>query len=251
MVTGSIPVPGTSEVESRHILNDTPEIRRENQAKFYIEKQVLPHDGKEVAPTSGKQVSLDDGKQVVEHNVRSESFAKENHPTQGADHHDDGRARHSRRKWIVLCGFLALIVILSVILGPVFGLRHKGSEKDSQNNSPTTSVTSSPTLPTPTLLSPLFERNIAAFSFESDKTSSQRVNTSRVYFQDNSGRLLQASNSADKTSWTLSKTPVTPRNGSAIGAAVSRPGYAQVSHARRYLSAIIDPRPGVCCLLSQ
>ena len=231
MITGGIS--GTSEIESRHILNDTPEIRRENQSKFYNEKQVSPYDGKQVAPTSGKQVSLDDGKQVLEHDVRSESFAKENHSTQDADHDHGPAIRHSRKKWIILCGFLALIVVLVVTLGTVFGLRHKGSENDSQTSSTTTSVTSSPTLPTTAVTKPLFERNIAAFSFESDRPSSQPVNASRVYFQDNLGRLLQASNFADNTSWTLSKTPVTPRNGSAIGAAVSRPRYPQVSPVRQ------------------
>ena len=248
MVTGIIPVPGTSEVEPRHNLNDIPPIRRENQSQFYNEKQFSPYDGKQVilssgqsvclddgkqvAPTGGKQGYLDDDKQVVTHDVRSEFLAKDKYPTQDAECNHGPAIRHSRRKWIILCGCLALIVVLSAILGPVFGLRHKESEKGSQTNSTTTSATSSPTLPTTPVPKPLFERNIAAFSFETDESSSQPVNASHVYFQDNSGRLLQASASADNTSWTLSRTPVTPRNGSAIGAAVSRPGYPQVSHSR-------------------
>ena len=248
MVTGIIPVPGTSEFESRHSLYDIRPIRRESQTKFYNEKQLSPDDGKQVvlsssqsvclddgkqvAPTGGKQGYLDDDKQVVTHDVRSKFLAKDKYPTQDAEYDHGPAIRHSRRKWIILCGFLTLIVVSSAILGAVFGLRHKSSEKGSQISSTTTAVTSSPTPSTTPVPKPLFERNIAAFSFETDESSLQPVNASRVYFQDNSGRLLQASTSADKTSWTLSKTPVTPRNGTAIGAAVSRPGYPQVSHSR-------------------
>ena len=248
MVSDIIPVPSTSEVEPRHESNDIPPIQRENQTKFYNEKQFSPYDGKQVvlssgqsvylddgkqvAPIGGKQGYLDDDKQVVTHDVRSEFLAKDKYPTQDAEYHHGPAIRHSRRKWIILGGFLALIVVLSAILGAVFGLRHKRSEKDSQTGSTTTSVTSSPTHSTTPVPNPLFKRNIAAFSFETDESSSQPVNASNVYFQDNSGRLLQSSTSADKTSWTLSRTPATPRNGSAIGAAVSRPGYPQVSHSR-------------------
>ena len=162
-------------------------------------KQVIRHEGKQVIPHEENQVSLENGKQhMVKHWV---------------DHH----VQPSKRNRILLGGAVGLIVILALVLGLVFGLRHKRSGTTVATSSSNSSAVSTPNSPP--------QRNIAALSF-----ASESVNNTRVYFQDNVGQIMEAANSARDTKWSINGTGIVGKNGSAIAAAVSRPGFPLVSH---------------------
>ena len=173
-----------------------------------------PDLGKQVVPLEEKQVSLDDGKQ---HIVKY-----------GGDHHVNFH-RPSRKTRILLGGAVGLIVIIAIVLGLVFGLRHKRSGTISVTSSSNSSAVPAPASPTS---SP--ERNIAALSF-----ASEYVNNTRVYFQDNVGQIMEAANSAKDTKWSINGTGIVGKNGSAIAAAVSRPEFPLVSHIS-YMSGILQ-----------
>lgn len=217
--TGTAKMQGAFEVESRQVLNDMPRARQEDRTEAYEEKQLAPETGKQVCPDAGKQIFADD--------VGLEASANEDQSAPYADNDHNAAIRPSRKIRVVLCGILALIIILAIILGLALGLKHNSSEKEPLTNSTTSSSTSLPSSPT-TILNKPFQRNVAALSFASNDISSQLVNITHVYFQDNLGRLLEASGSADNASWVISATPMTAKNGSAIAAAVSRPGFPQV-----------------------
>ena len=184
-------------------------------------------EGKEVAPHEGKQVSPDDGKQHVvnEHDglevvAKGDSFFHE-HSDDYGNHHLHVR-RSSRKKWL-LGGAFGLIAILVVVLGSVFGSRHKRSATTSQTSPPNSTGPSNSSALFPSALP--VQHSIAALSF-----ASNNVNHTRVYFQDNAGQIMEAANSADNTTWSINGTGIVGKNGSAIAAAVSRPGFAEVSH---------------------
>ena len=179
----------------------------------------LPTDpGKQVAPGDGKQVTADDGKQHIGDSIGIEVAAKEDFYAHDLGGQHVQAHRPSRRKWMVFVGGIGLIAILAAVLGGVFGSRHKSSATASL----TGSLNSSATPPPPTTQP---QRNIAALSF-----ALKSVNNSRVYFQDNVGQILEAANSADNGTWSIKKTGIGAKNGSAIAAAVSRPGFPLVSH---------------------
>jgi len=149
----------------------------------------------------GKQVVPDDGKQQVVYNG-IEVAAKECAQNTGGLHIPSWPWRRKRSIYGVALG---LIVILVVVLGGVFGSIHK--HKPSINSS------------TPTI-----QHNIAAVSF-----ASSSVNNTRVYYQDNMGRIMEAARSANNATWTNNPTGSSGKNSSALAAAVSRPGFLLVS----------------------
>lgn len=163
----------------------------------------------------GKQVNPDCGKQYVENNVGLELAAQKD---QIDVRHIPARRffKRKRSKRIILGGVIGLILIFAAVLGGVFGSRHKSSARASLNITSNSSATSSSVTPT--------QRNIAAVSFTSNS-----ANNTRVYFQDDVGQIMEASNSAGNTIWNVNKTGIGAKNGSAIAAAVSRPSLPLVS----------------------
>ncbi|CAD6571477.1 MAG: hypothetical protein ASARMPRED_004609 [Alectoria sarmentosa] len=179
----------------------------------YQQEKPLPTDlGKQVAPHEGKQVSLHDGKQHMGNDDGIEVAAKEDsYAYHYGDHHVQVH-RPSRKKRILVGGAIGLIAIFAAVLGTVLGIKHKRSATTSSPSPSNTSVESPPATPP--------QRNIAALSFASNS-----VNNTRVYFQDNVGQIMEAANSADNTTWIITRTGIIGKNGSAIAAAVSRPGF--------------------------
>ena len=175
-----------------------------------LEKQVIPLDGKQVVPLEEKQVSLDDGKQ---HMVKS-----------WGDYHVNFH-QPAKKTRILLGGAVGLIVIIAIILGLVFGLRHKRSGTISVTGSSNSSAAPAPAPPRISSPTSPPQRNIAAVSF-----ASESVNNTRVYFQDNGGQIMEAANTANDTKWSINGTGIIGKNGSAIAAAVSRPEFPLVSH---------------------
>ena len=173
------------------------------------EKQVVPLEGKQVVPL-GKQ-------HMVKH---------------WGDHHVNFH-RRSRKTWILLGGAVGLIVIIAVVLGLVFGLRHKRSGTTPVNSPLNSSAVPGPVPARPSSPTSPPQRNIAALSF-----ASESVNHTRVYFQDKLGQIMKAANSATDTQWSINGTGIIGKNGSAIAAAVSRPGFplvGQVSYVNEVL----------------
>lgn len=189
-------------------------------------KQVVPQEGKQVIPPEEKLVSRNGDEPEV---VTQENCFADNYGCQDVQILRPGVP--SRKKWIFFGVGVGLIVILAVVLGSVFGLKDKRfmtASSTSPSNIPTTSSRSLTTIfPTATesSLPSMIQHRIAALSFVSDD-----VNNTRVYFQDDMGQIVEAANSADNTTWSISKTGVFAKNGSAIAAAVSRPGFPLVCH---------------------
>lgn len=173
----------------------------------------------------GKQVALDDGKQWVEHgdNGDLQVAPKEDFDPHKTHARNVLTQRPSKRswRWIIIGGIVGLVLVLGAVLGGVLGSRHKTSGTASSGKAPSTSPSNSST-PSPSVTPS--QRNIAAVSFASNS-----ANVSRVYFQDDIGQILEASNTEGNTAWSINKTGVGGKNGSAIAAAVSRPGSPLVS----------------------
>lgn len=163
-----------------------------------------------------KQVALDGGKQYIGGDGELEATPKKDVDRRKNPVDHIAAQRPSARKWIILCGIIGLILILGAVLGGVLGSRHKGSGTSSATSPSNSSATSPSIAPN--------QRNIAAVSFTSDST-----NITRVYFQDDVGQIMEASNSEESSTWSINKTGIRGKNGSVIAAAVSRPSLPLVS----------------------
>jgi hypothetical protein len=171
----------------------------------------LPSDaGKQVVPDYGKQLAINnEGIEVV---AKDGSFAQE----VGGYHVPAPRA--SRRRWLIFGGVIALVIILAAVIGGVFG-----SRKSSHSATASTTPTSSPPSNSSATIIPV-QRNIVAISY-----SSNSVNNTRVYYQDDLGQLMESANSGNNVSWSSGGTGTFGMNGSAIAAAVSRPNFPLAS----------------------
>ena len=155
----------------------------------------LPSDaGKQVVPDYGKQQVVYNGIEVA----AKEYYAQDT----GGLHHP---SRPSRRKRSIYGMALGLIVILAVVLGAIFGSRHKHK-------------------PSITSFTPTIQHNIAAVSF-----ASSSVNNTRVYYQDDMGRIIEAATSTNNATWINIPIGFSGKNSSALAAAVSRPGFPLVN----------------------
>ena len=185
-----------------------------------VSQQRLPFDQeRELAFDEGLQLALDDGNEWTGNKVNSgqEIASQENIDRQNTQFHQVLAKKPSARTWIKWGGIsgLILLIILGSVLGGVLGARHQASVTAS-STSPSSSSAPSPSV-TPT------QRNIAAVSFTSDS-----ANTSRVYFQDNEGQIIEASSFEPDITWSISKIGIKGKNGSAIAAAVSLPSHPLV-----------------------
>ena len=200
-----------------------------NEDQAYSQLEALTYGQLEVAPQHrrekplptdlGKQVVPEDGKQHALERVGIEVDPNGNFTAQYVGDPQVQIHRSSRMKWMPLVGVVSLAVIAAAVLGGVFGSRHKshGTVRNaSLTNHSNASISSSPARS--------IQRNIAALSY-----SLNSVNNTRVYFQDNDGQIIEAANSADNPKWSISRIGIGGKNGSAIAAAVSRPGFPLVN----------------------
>lgn len=181
----------------------------------YSALEIVPAQEDPARSNPEKQVAFESGKQCIAGNgavnsVRSDVSIK---------HGSEGKflvslLQHKKRGWMISFGVFGLIVILAALLGGILGSRNKKSlgppPADPSTTSP--SVVAHP------------QRTIAAVSFVSNA-----ANVTRLYFQDNGGQILEASWASGNSTWTISKTGVRAKNGSAIAAAVSRANLPLVS----------------------
>ena len=199
-----------------------------NEDQAYSQLEVLPYSQLEVSPQHrrekplptdlGKQVVPEDGKQHALERVGIEVDPNGNFTAQSVEDPQVHIHRSSRMKWMLFVGVLSLVVIAAAVLGGVFGSRHKNhgtARNASSTNHSNSSISSSSARSN--------QRNIAALSY-----SLNSVNNTRVYFQDDDGQIIEAANSADNPKWNISRIGIGGKNGSAMAAAVSRPGFPLV-----------------------
>ena len=169
--------------------------------------------GMQVVPDNNKQITLGtEGLEMVANEISFapdvHSYNASVHPYNASVHPYNASVHHPiKRKKFQVIGLLALVVTLAAVLGGVLGSRAASAER--HLNSLATPSTSRPA-----------QRSIAALSF-----TTKAENNTRVYFQDNEGQILEAANSASNHTWKISKTGCFGRNGSALAAAVSPPGF--------------------------
>jgi hypothetical protein len=188
---------------------------------------------------TSKQVVPDAGKVVYEPNGGIEVAQKHDNEYTGAEGLPEYIATtnnaatpkpRSRRKWIII-GVIAAVVILGAVLGGVLGTV-LGKSKSSNTSSSAATGTATPTstgTPSSTATAiNLSKYNLAAVSFTDSK-----VNATRLYYQDNSGNLIEAATSASKSTWSSNALGFSAVNGSAIAAAVSRPGFTLVCNSKK------------------
>lgn len=198
------------------------------------------HSTLEVALQSdpGKQVAPDFGKQRIGNRSELELAPKEDSDRHEIDIRHNKSRRPLARRRVIAWGTLGLILILGAVLGGVLGSRHRKSV--SSLNSPSNSTT------TPLPVTPI-HRNIAAVSFTLNST-----NITRVYFQDDVGQIIEASNSeSNNKTWSINKTGINGKNGSIIAAAVSPPRFPLVSLVSFYPLSLADINRGDQCILSR
>ena len=199
------------------------------EALQYGELEVAPqHRRQKPLPTDlGKQVVPEDGKQHALERVGIEVDPNGNFPAQSLGDSQVQIHPFSRMKWMLFVGVLSMVIIAAAVLGGVFGSRHKNhgiarnASSTSDSNASSTkhsnaSISSSPARGP--------QRNIAALSYALNS-----VNNTRVYFQDDDGQIIEAAKSTDNPKWSISRIGIGGKNGSAIAAAVSRPGFPLVN----------------------
>lgn len=180
------------------------------------DKQVVQNDGKQVVQDGDKQVVQDVGKQVVQDDGK-QILSTDNGQIEpvligsvviekpDAPNDQIKPPRYLRRREIALILALSSLIILAIVIGGVLGSKKRLATKLTVPYSPG-------------------HRNIAALSFAPNS-----INQTRVYFQNDEGHIVEASNSAN-TSWSIKIIGDGARNSSALAAAVSRPGFPLVSH---------------------
>ena len=212
---------------------------------------------KELLVAPEKQVVVDDGKQIRLDESGIEVTPKDELHLQNLNDAPFQRSVRSKKKFIIFGASVGLAAVLALVLGLVFGLRHKSSKI----SSPTTSTNSSsptnltnPSSP-PTILTnssdtstntTLLQHDIAALSFVSGS-----VNNTRVYFQDNTGKIIEAANSADNQTWQSRRIGTSRKNGSSISAAVTRLGFPLVRHVASISVDLAEVRSVNQCVLSR
>lgn len=177
----------------------------------------------------------------------SPDLSPDSHPVHPGDqHHQSQRPRWPRRKWLIFGGITFAVVVLIGVLGGVLGSRAAKKSSSTKfgissslstpsssppSSSPSSSLTSSSSPPSssnasslPNAGSPVERQyNLAAVSFPTNS-----VDNTRLYYQDNTGEIVEAATSSKNSSWINTNLGFFAKNGSALGAAVAQPGFTHV-----------------------
>ncbi|KAM3075298.1 hypothetical protein ACMFMG_007260 [Clarireedia jacksonii] len=145
---------------------------------------------------------------------------------------NEGSMKNRSWKWWIIGGVVALLVIIVVSVVPAVVASRKNTkaatvsggivssnETSTSKPSSTRSATSTATNAASSAISTVapFQRNVAALSYAENS-----VNTTKVYYQDNQGKILESTNLATSSTWSTSEV-VTAQNGSSFAVAVSMP----------------------------
>lgn len=165
------------------------------------------NSGLQVVPDDGKQVNFEvAGLEVVTNDPSPDSYSA----NLGDQHHQPRRPRQLRRRWLIFGAICAPLIIVTAILGGVLGW--KANKKSSSSSS-----SSNANIPIQR------RHNLAALSFALNS-----VNNTLVYYQDNTGEIVEAASSTQNTTWIKTKLGFFVKNGSAIGAAIRQSGFTHV-----------------------
>jgi len=190
--------------------------------------QLLEDPGMQVVPEDEKQVKVNDtGLEVDNTGIEVDDTGIEVVPKNDLYNQPFDRyhkSSNSRRKWLIIGGVATLMIVVGVIVGGVLGSMSKDNKSDIVA---TTSPSPSPSVSAAAAIH--YQSKIAAISYASDS-----VNYTRVYYQDNTGEIVEATNSAENSTWDSSGLGFFGQNGSALAAAVSPPGFPFVSFLFMY-----------------
>jgi hypothetical protein len=144
----------------------------------------------------------------------------------------ESKKKNKSWKWWIIGGaiILLIVIVVSVVPAVIASQKHSSVAAVSRGSaSPSGTTTSKPSSTSPaastatnatssavSTVAP-FQRNVAALSYAENS-----VNTTKVYYQDNQGKILESTNLATSTSWSTSEV-VTAQSGSSFAAAVSMP----------------------------
>lgn len=173
------------------------------------------------------QAVFADEKQVNSQKTGLEVVVQEQGSSQYSASPDTQYPLQRRRKWLLCGGIAVILIVIAAALGVLFGSRaHRKSSSNSLSSfSLPTSSNASSSLPSCNPITTVHnQRKLAAVSFTVNS-----VDNTRIYYQDNAGEIVEAANSAKDNTWINNKLGFFAKNGSAIGAAVSRPGFTHVS----------------------
>lgn len=193
-----------------------------------VTNQLFTHHNS-LPENSGIQVVCDNGKQVHFQKTALEVVVQDQDSPQYPANLD---AQYDvppqpRRKWLLYGGIAAIFIVVAAILGGVFGSRanKKSPPRSSDTLSSSTSLYAPSPFPTSSGIATVqSQRKLAVVSYAVNS-----VDKTRIYYQDNAGEIVEATSSAKDNTWTNIKLGVFAKNGSAIGVAVSRPGFTHVS----------------------
>lgn len=193
-----------------------------------VTNQYLPHRNS-FSENLGMQVEFVDGKQVTFQKTGLEVDFQDQDPPQYPANSDaqQNLPPQPRRKWLLYGGIAAILIVVAAVLGGVLGSRanKKSPSESSSTLLPSTSSNAPSPFPSSNAINTIqTQRKLAAVSYAVDS-----VDNTRIYYQDNAGEIVEAANSAKTNTWTQTKLGFFAKNGSTIGAAVSRPGFTLVS----------------------
>jgi hypothetical protein len=191
---------------------------------------------------TAKQVVPDVGKVAYDSSAGIEVVPKYNLPEYIPNNEVKKPSFWTRGKLVIggIVGIALLAAILGGVLGGVLGKKSSSSSSSAPSPASTTSTGSSPTS---AASSTSQKHSLAAISYIDSS-----VNATRVYYQDNGGTLMEAATSASTAKWIKSELGVSPMNGSAIAAAVSRPGFTLVCNSENRDWMILTPVGNKCVL---
>ncbi|PQE03074.1 Fucose-specific lectin protein [Rutstroemia sp. NJR-2017a BVV2] len=182
------------------------------------------HDGIEIASTQVLSYSPNPGHNNVDSSLIPPFEEKRKRGCLGS--------LSKRTKWLIAGGIaLAIIVVAASVGGALAAVKHSSTHSVPQSTATEASASASPsasasartTTSTPASASqtagPLPTRGLAAVSYPSGSS-----NTTHLFYQDSSGELIESISSSDNGSWTTNSLGVKANNGSALAAAVTRPG---------------------------
>ncbi|PQE32674.1 Fucose-specific lectin protein [Rutstroemia sp. NJR-2017a WRK4] len=139
-----------------------------------------------------------------------------------------------RTKWLIVGGIaLGIVVVVAAAVGGALAATKRSSSSTHsvpQSTGTATGASASARTTTSTSASasqtagPLPTRGLAAVSYPSGSS-----NTTHLFYQDSSGELIESISTSDNGSWTTNKLGVKANNGSALAAAVTRPGLDPVA----------------------
>lgn len=171
--------------------------------------------------SAGLEVARDDGKEYVPPQASYNS--QDPIAAQGYNHAQD-KPLLVQRPWWKKKRFFVTAIVLLVVIAVAVGVGVGVSLNSDSGSSSSPSTGNSPTTPTDPNMDALMRRNVAAVSLQDGST-----NRTWVFYRNNEGQIVRSGATSPEGPWTTNETGSSGQEGSALAAAVSRPGFPLVS----------------------